>query len=161
MTARSPEGTGGAARGVDVAPWLTPAAARAEIGTDSAGGIRLTDASVYDPVRAALGLAGAAEAKGARIFEQSAVRRTRFTRKYADVVLATGTIRTPLIFVATGEPGTLFGQLRRHVRREPATSSSPSRCRRHAASRRPARQRADRDRGYRRPPWLRWLPEIA
>ena len=59
-----------------VAPWMTPAAARAGIATDSVGGIRLTDASVYDPVRATLGLAGAAAAKGARIFEQSPARRT-------------------------------------------------------------------------------------
>jgi glycine/D-amino acid oxidase-like deaminating enzyme len=31
--------------------------------------------------------------------------------------LATGAIRTKAIYVATGEPGSLFGQLRRHVRR--------------------------------------------
>ena len=100
-----------------VAPWLSAEAARTDTGTDSAGAIRLKDAFQFDPVRAALGLAGAAQAKGAEIFEQSAVRRTRFTRKYADVILASGAIRTKAIVIATGEPGTLFGQLRRHVRR--------------------------------------------
>ena len=48
----------------------------------------------------------------------SAVRRTRFTRKTADVLLAGGTIRTKLIVVATGGPGAVFGQLRRHVREQ-------------------------------------------
>lgn len=100
------------------APWLTPQAVRTECGAESNGAVRLRDAFTYDPVRAALGLAAAAEAKGATIFEQSPVRRTRFTRKDADVILANGKIRTRMIFVATGEPGTLFGQLRRHVRQQ-------------------------------------------
>jgi glycine/D-amino acid oxidase-like deaminating enzyme len=99
------------------APWLTAQAAAAEIGAESVGALRMRDAFTYDPVRAAFVLAGAAEAKGAMIFERSPVRRTVFTRKDADVVLADGKIRTRLIYVATGEPGSLFGQLRRHVRR--------------------------------------------
>ena len=70
-----------------VAPWLSSDAARAEIGTDSSGAIRLRDTFLFDPVRATLSLAGAAQARGAQIFEKSPVRRTRFTRKYADVVL--------------------------------------------------------------------------
>jgi glycine/D-amino acid oxidase-like deaminating enzyme len=100
-----------------VAPWLSGDAARSETGTESGGAIRLRDAFLFDPVRAALGLAGAAQTKGALIFERSPVRRTRFTRKYADVMLASGAIRTTAIVIATGEPGRLFGQLRRHVRR--------------------------------------------
>ena len=98
------------------APWLTSAAAQAEIGTESAGAIRSRDAFTFDPVRAAFAFAAAAERKGARLFEQSPVRRTRFTRKDAAVLLASGSIRTRLIFVATGSPGSLFSQLRRHVR---------------------------------------------
>ena len=100
------------------APWLAPAPVQADIGTESFGAMRLRDAFTFDPVRATLGLAGAAEATGARIFEQSVVRRTRFTRRIAQVVLSTGAIRTPAVIVATGEPGSVFGQLRRHVRRE-------------------------------------------
>jgi glycine/D-amino acid oxidase-like deaminating enzyme len=99
-------------------PWLAAPAVHAEIGAESSGALRFRDAFTYDPVRAALALASAAEAKGARICERSTVRRTRFTRKDADVILANGKIRTRLIYVATGEPGTLFGQLRRHVRRQ-------------------------------------------
>ena len=103
--------------GVD-APWLAPPAVQADIATDSFGALRLRDAFTFDPVRATLGLVSAAEAKGARIFEQSAVRRTRFTRRIAQVQLSAGGVRTPAIIVATGEPGSVFGQLRRHVRRE-------------------------------------------
>ena len=79
----------------------------------------LGGAFTFDPVRAALGLVAAAEEKGARDFRD--VRRFvahEFTRKDADVILADATIRTRAIIVATGEPGTVFGQLRRHVRRE-------------------------------------------
>ena len=144
-----------------VAPWMTPAAARAGIATDSVGGIRLTDASVYDPVRATLGLAGAAAAKGARIFEQSPARRTRFTRKYADVILATGAIRTTLVFVASGEPGTLFSQLRRHVRRETGyvvvTQPLTGPMRRAAGKRDSVQTEIGGSPGDR--PWLRWLAD--
>jgi glycine/D-amino acid oxidase-like deaminating enzyme len=141
-----------------VAPWLSAEPARAETGTDSTGAIRLRDAYLFDPVRAALGLAGAAQARGAEIFERSSVRRTRFTRKYADVLLATGAIRTRAIVIATGEPGSLFGQLRRHVRRlegylavtEPLS----------AAMRREVGRRSSvvTDAGA-SPQWVRWLPD--
>ncbi len=86
-------------------------------GSESFGAISLKDAATYDPVRAALGLAGAAEASGARIFERSAVVRTKFTRKDAEVVLASGRIRARYVVVATGDPGRVFHQLGRHVRR--------------------------------------------
>jgi len=100
------------------APWMAAPAVEAETGAESAGAIRLHDAFTFDPVRATLGLARAAESKGARIFEHSAVRRTRFTRRIARVVLTSGSIRTKGVIVATGEPGAVFGQLRRHVRQQ-------------------------------------------
>lgn len=99
-------------------PVLNATAARAALQSDSAAALRMKDGFIYDPVRAALGFAAAAKAAGAQLFERSLVRRTRFTRKYADVILGTGSIRTRAVIVATGEPGTLFGQLRRHVRVE-------------------------------------------
>jgi glycine/D-amino acid oxidase-like deaminating enzyme len=102
------------------AAWMTPAAARAESGLDSDGALAPGGAYTYDPVRAALGLAAAADDKGARIFEKSEVRRTTFTRKEAKVMLNGATITTGGIVVATGEPGRVFGQLRRHVRAESA-----------------------------------------
>jgi gamma-glutamylputrescine oxidase len=99
------------------APWLGAAAAAAAVGTDTSGAIRLRDAFQYDPVRAALALARAAESNGAGIFERSEVTRTRFTRKDATVFAAGGRIQTRAVFVATGEPGPLFRQLNRHVKR--------------------------------------------
>ena len=100
------------------AAWVTPAATRAQTGSDSTGALGPGGAFTYDPVRAALGLIAAAEGHRARIFEKSTVRRTTFTRKDADVILSDARIRTRGIVVATGEPGSVFGQLRRHVRRE-------------------------------------------
>jgi glycine/D-amino acid oxidase-like deaminating enzyme len=99
------------------AAWLSAGPAKRAISTDSFGAIRLRGGAVYDPVRAALGLAGAAEKKGARIFEHSRVRKTSFTRKDATVHLDGGAkIKTRAIVVATGEPGSAFSQLQRHVR---------------------------------------------
>ena len=99
------------------APWLSAEGARAGLGTDTAGALRLTSAAAYDPVRAALGFAQAAGQRKARIFEQSLVRKTGFTRTDAEVVLEKGRIRTKGIVIATGGPGSLAPQLRRHVRR--------------------------------------------
>jgi glycine/D-amino acid oxidase-like deaminating enzyme len=141
-----------------VAPWLSAEPARAETGTDSAGAIRLRDAYLFDPVRAALGLAGAAQARGAEIFEKSPVRRTRFTRKYADVLLAAGAIRTRAIVIATGEPGSLFAQLRRHVRRLDGylavTDPLSAQMRREVGRRASVLTEAGES-----PQWVRWLPD--
>lgn len=97
------------------APWLPAATAAAALGTESAGALRLADGFVFDPVKATLGLAAVAQSRGADIFERSPVRRTRFTRRYADVLLRSGAIRTRMIVVATGGPGSLFSSLERHV----------------------------------------------
>jgi glycine/D-amino acid oxidase-like deaminating enzyme len=98
------------------AAWLTPAVARETLATETQGAMRLKDAGVLNPVEAALGLAEAARAKGARIFEQAAVKKTTFTRKDVTVVLAGAKIVTRGVVVATGAPGPVFHQLDRHVR---------------------------------------------
>jgi glycine/D-amino acid oxidase-like deaminating enzyme len=140
------------------APLVGGPAARAAIGTDSASAIRLRDAFVYDPVRASLGLASAAVSKGARVFEQSAVVRTRFTRKDAQVILRNGRIRARLVIVATGEPGALFSQLRRHVRRQEGfavvTHPLPAAMRQQVGPRDALLAETGPDRH-----WLRWLPD--
>ena len=82
------------------------------------GRCELADASLLNPVRGTLALAADAARRGARLFERSPVVRTKFTRKDALVVLEHGTIRARGVVVATGEPGRLFGQLRRHVREQ-------------------------------------------
>jgi glycine/D-amino acid oxidase-like deaminating enzyme len=140
------------------APLASAQAARAELGSESYGALRLTHAYRYDPVRAALALSTAAAADGARIFEQSLVRRTRFTRKFADVHTTSGKIRTKLVVVATAEPGTLFGQLRRHTRRSTG----------YVVVTHPISAAMRRETGKRtsvvteigdQPHWLRWLAE--
>jgi len=141
------------------ASWATPQAVRADTQLDTAGALKLSAAHTYDPVRATLGLVSAAEKSGARIFEQSAVRRTTFTRKYADVILKDATIRTTGIVVATGEPGTVFSQLRRHVRRTTGyvvvTEPLSAAMRRESGKRTAVvTEAADHNR-----PWLRWLSE--
>jgi glycine/D-amino acid oxidase-like deaminating enzyme len=140
------------------APWVNAQAARRALATESAGAIRQRDAFTYDPVRAALALTSAAAAKGARIFERSEVRRTRFTRKDALVVLGNATIRTKGVVVATGGPGRLFGQLRRHVRQLDGhlVATRPL----NAAMRREVGARAAVvTEGGEAPHWLRWLSD--
>jgi len=141
-----------------VAPWLAGPAVRTEIGTDSAGAFQFSDGFVFDPVRAALGLAHAAEDAGAEIFEQSEAKRTRFTRRYAEVVLSSGVIRTNFIVVATGEPGPIVGQLRRHVRRLDgyAVVTEPLSA---AMRRETGKHRAVVTEASAEPHWWRWLPD--
>ena len=145
------------AAGLD-APWLNARAAQHALRLESAGAMHLHGAFEFDPVRAALGLAAAAAGKGARVFERSVVKRTRFTRKDALVVLSSGSIRTRGVVVATGEPGTLFGQLRRHVRRADGyvivTHPLLAAMRREAEGQRTLMTEAGPD-----PHWLRWLPD--
>jgi glycine/D-amino acid oxidase-like deaminating enzyme len=139
--------------------WSTPKVVRSETALETLGGLKMTPGFVYDPVRAALGFASAAEAAGAKVFEHSTVRKTIFTRKYADVLLKDATIRTTGIVVATGEPGTVFGQLRRHVRRASGfvvvTEPLPAAMRRETGKRTAIVTEATAN-GR---PWLRWLPD--
>jgi len=76
--------------------------------------LRNRDGATIDPYRACLGLAEAAEKRGAKIFEKSPVKRVTFNRKIADVYTAGGKIRTRKVIVATGTPTMLYKSLRRH-----------------------------------------------
>jgi len=136
--------------------WSADAAARA-LATETQGALRIQHAALLHPVRAALGLAKAARDSGARIFEQSAVRKTTFTRKDVTVVLNGATITARGVVVATGSPGSVFHQLERHVRvvRGYAVVSEPLT---------PAMRKSVGDRtsfyteGTESPRFLRWLP---
>jgi len=86
----------------------------AEAGIAAAAALRSRDGATIDPYRATIGLAAAAAARNAQIFEQTPVKKTTFTRKYADVVTDAGRIRVSRVVVATGVPTALFGSLRRH-----------------------------------------------
>ncbi len=89
-------------------------AARAEARTEAIAGVRTRDSSTIDPYRAALGLAAAAAARGANIFERSSVRRVKFGPKAVEVETAEGRLRGKRVIVATGRPTALFKALVRH-----------------------------------------------
>src|SRR5581483_6466894 len=80
----------------------------------AATGVRSREAATLDPYRLTLGLAAAAAARGARIFEQTPVTRITFTRKAADIFTSAGPTRVSRIIVATGFPTALFHSLQRH-----------------------------------------------
>jgi glycine/D-amino acid oxidase-like deaminating enzyme len=140
------------------APLMAAAAARAAIGTSATAAMRLRDGFVFDPVRATMGFTKAAVAAGARVFEKSAVRRTRFTRKQADVFTANGRITTRGVYVATGRPGPVFNQLSRHVREQQGfvvvTQPLSAAMRRETGSRDVVIREAGAD-GH----WTRWLSD--
>lgn len=101
------------AAGLDAAA-VHPRVISSDAAVNAVAGIRSRDSATIDPYRAAIGLAAAAADRGAQIFERSAVRRTTFTRRAAEVHLAGGRIRTRRIVVATSMPTTLFRSLARH-----------------------------------------------
>ncbi|MBE3072328.1 MAG: FAD-binding oxidoreductase [Acidobacteria bacterium] len=69
-----------------------------------------------DPYRACLGLARAAQARGARIFERTPVVRVRAGRAGVEVETRGGPIAARTVVVATGGPTALFKPLQRHFR---------------------------------------------
>jgi glycine/D-amino acid oxidase-like deaminating enzyme len=96
------------------ASLLNARAVSSEVGLGAAAGMRLKDGATLDPYRACLGLAAAAAQRGAQLFERTPVQKVTFNRKTADVVTATGRIRTKRVIVATGIPTPLYKSLARH-----------------------------------------------
>jgi gamma-glutamylputrescine oxidase len=99
--------------GLDQA-WATARIVRGETAVESGGGIR-THAAVLDPYRACLGLARAAVARGAVVFEHTEARRIRAGRTSVDVTTSSGTLRAQAVIVATGAPLPDLRALRRHL----------------------------------------------
>jgi glycine/D-amino acid oxidase-like deaminating enzyme len=137
--------------------WLTPAALQREAAVSGAGAIR-TRGAALDPYRACLGLAAAATARGAALFERSPVRRIRAASRYVDVTTEGGTVRAEAVVIATGAPIADLRSLRRHFRAEQGyavvTEPLPASVRRQLGK----RQAALRD-GATPPHFLRWLKE--
>lgn len=96
------------------APALGSRVVNSEVALNPSVALRGREGATIDPYRACVGLASAAEARGAVLFENSPVKRITFNRKIADVQTAAGTIRTRKVIVATGTPTMLFKSLRRH-----------------------------------------------
>jgi glycine/D-amino acid oxidase-like deaminating enzyme len=102
--------------GLDLAS-LTAKQLQGSLRLSAAAGMRTREGFTLDPYRAAVGLVAAAVKRGAEVFEQSRVKKVRFTRKYADVLLDGGTIRTTAVVVATGSATPEWRSLRRHFTR--------------------------------------------
>ena len=126
------------AAGLD-APLVNARSIAAETALTAAAAIRTRAAATLDPYRACLGLAAAAAARGARLFDRSAVKKITFDRKTADLQTSAGAIHTRRIVVATGSPTTLFRGLRRHFWFRHAylalTEPVPARVRHHLGAR--------------------------
>jgi glycine/D-amino acid oxidase-like deaminating enzyme len=101
------------------AVWLKAAAAVRQSGVEgAAGAVRYHDWALSQPYRLLLGFLRAAEARGAEVFERTAVRRVRVRRRHVDIDVAGGTIVAGTVIVCTGEPTALFRPLMRHFRAE-------------------------------------------
>jgi glycine/D-amino acid oxidase-like deaminating enzyme len=100
------------AAGLDAA-WLT-SRALASLGIDGDGGLRTHGHAQLDPLRACLGFAGAAAARGARIFERSPVTRVEFDARAARVTSGKAVLTDETVILATGEPIAPFRALERH-----------------------------------------------
>lgn len=96
------------------APALSARVVSGEVALSPAIALRGREGATLDPYRACLGLASAAAARGARIFEFSPMKRIAFSRKTADVHTALGTIRAQRVVVATAMPAGVFRSLARH-----------------------------------------------
>ena len=96
--------------------WLTRRQVTAVTPLDVPAAMRSKDAFVFDPVAACQGLARAAVARGARIFERTPVKKVRPSRKHVEVVTADGVVRAGTVVVATGRATAEFRPLQRHFK---------------------------------------------
>jgi len=101
------------AAGID-APLLNAKTVASEVALEAAAALRGKDSATIDPYRASLGLAAAASARGATMFERSPVARVSFTRKTVEVFTSGGSIRARRVVIATGLPTALSKSLIRH-----------------------------------------------
>jgi gamma-glutamylputrescine oxidase len=146
------------AAGLDVS-WLTAPALAREAAVDlGIAAMRTRDGAQIDPYRAALGLAAAARARGAQLFEQSPATRIRAGRKGVEVRTERGAIAAEAVVVATGFPPADLRGLHRHFTRERAysvvTEPMPASVRRAVGRRAASLEDTDT-------PWhtLRWMKD--
>ncbi len=98
------------------ASWLTARQLRQATAIDGGqGGILVRGNAQADPYRACLGFAAAAAARGARLFEDSPLKRAYGGRKKVDIRTDRGTLRADQIVVATGGATAEYRPLARHL----------------------------------------------
>jgi glycine/D-amino acid oxidase-like deaminating enzyme len=100
--------------GFDVA-WLNRQQLHARMNLEAAGGLKVRGGFMLDPYRACVGLVMEAARRKVACFERSPVRKVRFTRKFADVIVDDGKIRARKVVVATGTATPEFKALQRHL----------------------------------------------
>jgi glycine/D-amino acid oxidase-like deaminating enzyme len=87
---------------------------KATTGLELPIGLRHRDAFTLDPYRACVGLASAARARGAKLFEGTRLVKARFTRKDATILTKDAVIHTGKVIVTTGSATREYLQLLRH-----------------------------------------------
>ena len=100
--------------------WLHARAVQRDTAISADGALRVKG-DVLDPYRAAVGLAAAAVARGAKVHEHSPAQRVRAARKHVEVLTERGLIAAEAVVIATGGPIDDLRALRRHF---PARQSS-------------------------------------
>ena len=96
------------------ASWITPAAAARDAALEIGAAIR-TRAVAIDPYRACLGIAAAAVARRAAVFERSVVKRIKPSARHVEITTDGGTVRADVVVIATGAPIDDLRALRRHL----------------------------------------------
>jgi glycine/D-amino acid oxidase-like deaminating enzyme len=94
--------------------WIPAASLRREAALEAGGAIKSRGFAI-DPYRACVGLASAAAARKAQIFEHSAVTRVRDRRKFVEIVTAGGSLHAEMVIVATSARLPDLRALRRHL----------------------------------------------
>ncbi len=100
------------------AQWLNAPRASAVAKTETTGAMRMKGWGVANPHGLALSFAREARARGAQIFERTAVRKIRPRKRHVEVQTEGGLVTADTVVVCTGEPTDLFRPLKRHFRFE-------------------------------------------
>jgi len=94
--------------------WIAGNALTAITGIDGAGGMKTAGHASLDPYRAAVGLAKAAQARGAEVFERTEITSVKHTRTGAELSAGSLKIQAGTVILATGSPDPLVHALARH-----------------------------------------------
>jgi glycine/D-amino acid oxidase-like deaminating enzyme len=101
------------AAGID-GSWITARALAQATGFEGVGGLKTSGHASLDPYRTAHGLARAAAARGAAVFERTPISAVRHGRSGVDLAAGKLRIKAGTVIVATGSAAPLFKALARH-----------------------------------------------
>lgn len=140
------------------AVWMPARRVTAETGIHASAGLAADADGQIDPIRACVGFAAAASARGALLFERSRVRRVRARRRAVSIRTDGGEVTARVAIVAANALDQDFRSLRRHFRPHDtymvATGPLPAAVRRQMGSRNAVIRDTHEPSHY-----LGWLPE--